>query len=148
MQRTDWLLPPVITNLHQNFQAWGALGYSPGPITPNRIWLNADGALAFVRNCQPKPLLAIGPAPDLAAWLVLLDKWMETFVVVARARAVWNVPTLAGALSFMSPAFLPSALVMYPPNNWTRVAHALAVALADRPLAGAPTDRHWHQVIE
>jgi hypothetical protein len=136
-RRTDWLLPPVITNLHRNFQAWGTLGYSPGLVTPERIWVDADGALAFVRNSRPNRLMQIGPAPDLAAWLVLLDKWMETFVVVARARAIWDGRALAGALSFMSPAFLPPALVAYPPNNWARVAYALAVALADSPLTGS-----------
>lgn len=142
-QGTAWLLPPLISQLDRNFQAWGTLGLSPGPVTPARVWLSADGDLAFAGYQRPKPLLAIGLAPDLAAWLVLLDKWMETFVVVARARALWNVQTLAGALSFMSPAFLPPALVATPPNNWARVAQALAIALADRPLSGSPTDRHW-----
>ncbi|MCX6050758.1 MAG: hypothetical protein NT075_37185 [Chloroflexi bacterium] len=143
LRRTDWLLPPMITNLHRGFQAWGTLGISPAPVTPERVWLTADGELAFVGHQRPQPLLAVGLAPDLAAWLVLLDKWMETFVVVARARAIWNVQTLAGALTFMSPTFLPRTLVATPPNNWVRVAQALSIALADRPLRGTPTDRHW-----
>src|SRR4051812_38009351 len=90
IRHTNWLLPPVITNFHRNFQAWGVLGYSPGSVTPNRVWLNAEGALAFsfARDLAPKPLLQVGLAPDLAAWLVLLDKWMETFVIVARARTI------------------------------------------------------------
>src|SRR2546423_1071069 len=88
----DWFLPPVITELHRNLHAWGATGYSPGPVIPNRVWLNAEGALAFsfAGMLAPKPLMQVGLAPDLAAWLVMLDKWMETFVVVARARAIWS----------------------------------------------------------
>ena len=144
-RRTNWLLPPLITTLHQHFQAWGQLGYSPGPVTPDRVWLGVDGRLAFffARNATPKPLMQIGLAPDLAAWFVLLDKWMETFVVLARARAVWNGQELGGALTFITPAFLPSVLIARPPNNWARVAQALSIAIADGPLAGAPTDRHW-----
>ena len=146
-QRTDLLLPPLITDLHRSFNAWGASGYAPGPVTPDRVWFARDGRLAFAfsRNAAPKKLMDVGLAPDLAAWLVLLDKWMETFVVVARARALWNVQELAGALTFMTPAFLPRALVIQPPNNWMRVAQALATAIADGPLAGAPNNRHWQQ---
>jgi len=144
-QRTDWLLPPVISNLHRNFQAWGLLGIAPGPVTPDRVWIGAEGALAlrFAPFAAPKPLLQIGLAPDLAAWLVLLDKRMETFVVVARARSVWSGQALAAALTFMTPAFLPQALVALPPDNWERVAQAVAIAVTDGPLMGTSQDRHW-----
>ena len=145
IQRTEQLLPPLITALHRNFQAWGRLGLSPGPVTADRIWFGADGNLAFrfKRAATPAPLLQIGQAPELAAWLVLLDKWMETFVVIARARSIWTVGELGAALTFMTPAFLPARLVAQPPDNWTRVAQALALAVADGPLAGRSEERHW-----
>ncbi len=149
-QRTEQLLPPLITTLHRNFQAWGALGLSPGPVTADRIWFGVDGNLAFRFNraAAPASLLQIGQAPELAAWLVLLDKWMETFVVIARARSIWTVGELAAALTFMTPAFLPARLVAQPPDNWTRVAQALAIAVADGPLAGQSADRHWQSTGE
>lgn len=140
------LLPPLITTLHRSFRAWGDAGYSPGPPVPERIWFGVDGTLAFrfAETNHPPPLLQVGAAPDLAAWLVLLDKYMETFVVIARARAVWSVAELAGALTFTTPAFLPPTLVKQWPENWARVASALAQAVADRPLVGGSQDRHWN----
>jgi hypothetical protein len=145
LANTRLLLPPLIGDLHRNFQAWDAAGYSPGPVTPERVWIGAKGALAFLftGSAAPKPLLQVGLSPDLAAWLVLLDKWMETFVVVARARSVWSVEELGTALPFLTPAFLPPRLVKQPPDNWARVAAALATAVADGPLAGESEDRHW-----
>jgi hypothetical protein len=148
------MLPPLISQMHENFQAWGRLGLSPGPIIPRRVWVGVDGALAFqvAGDAQPRPLYQLYQAslgPDLAAWLVLLDKWMETFVVLARARAVWSVEELAGALRFCCPAYLPGPLLAHPPDNWARVAHALSMAVADRPLINssapeqAPANRHW-----
>ena len=139
------LLPPTISALHGRFREWGELGFSPGPLRADHTWIDADGGLlfAFSGGRAPRPLLQVGAAPDLAAWLVLLDKWMETFVVIARARAVWSVGELAGALTFLSPAFLPPALVQQPPDNWARVAQALAEAVADGPFVGASQDRHW-----
>jgi hypothetical protein len=139
------LLPPQISQLHEQFQAWGAMGLSPGPVLGHRIWLGPQNELCFhfPGNDEPAPLDAVGLAPHLAAWLVLLDKWMETFVVIARARAVWTPLELASALCFTCPPFLPPQLMREPPDNWARVAHALAVAVADAPLAGAPQDRHW-----
>jgi hypothetical protein len=141
------LLPPLIGTLHYSFQAWEQAGLSPGPLAPDRVWVDARGGLAFhfTDQTHPQPLLHIGVAPDLAAWLVLLDKWMETFVVVARARTVWGVPTLGGALSFLTPAFLPQALLHQPPDNWERVAVALAQAVADGTLRGASQERHWQE---
>jgi hypothetical protein len=140
---TPQLLPPLITELHRSFRAWGELGYRPGPIAAERIWFGTEGELAIAGKAAPSRLHQVGLAPDLAAWLVLLDKWMETFVVIARARSVWNTLELAAALPFMTPAFLPPSLVAQPPDNWTRVAQALAEAVLDRPLRGQSQDRHW-----
>lgn len=141
----DELLPPLVTTLHRSFQAWGEVGYSPGPVTAARVWFSEDGALAFAHERPPKPLLQVGLAPDLAAWLVLLDQRMATFVVVSRARAVWSVEQLAAALTFMTPAFLPRELVLQTPGhsagNWVRVAQAVAAAVADGPLRGEPRDQ-------
>jgi hypothetical protein len=139
------LLPPLVTALHRSFRGWGDAGFSPGAPLPERIWFGVDGQLAFHFDAasQPQPLLQVGAAPDLAAWLVLLDKYMETFVVIARARTVWSADELAGALTFTTPAFLPRALVKQWPENWPRVASALAQAVADGALVGASQDRHW-----
>jgi hypothetical protein len=135
------LQPPQVTALHRSLQAWGRVGFSPGPITAARVWFGEDGALAFAHETAPKRLLQIGLASDLAAWLVLLDKSMATFVVVARARALWQVDELAAALTFLTPAFLPRQLVQQAPNNWERVAQALAEAVAGGPLAGGPREQ-------
>lgn len=142
---TERLLPPVVGSLHRHLWAWGQAGLSPGPLAAERVWLGPEGALAiaFTSHEKPKPLLQVGLAPDLAVWLVLLDKWVETFVVIARARAVWSPGDLAAALTFVSPAFLPRRLVQQPPDNWVRVAEALAQAVADGPLVGDSQDRHW-----
>jgi len=143
------LLPPTISQLHASLSAWGAIGLSPGLITPDRIWGSLAGestlAFSFDPGCSPQPLGHLGMAQELAAWLVMLDKWMETFVVVARARAVWRADELAGALSFTTPAFLPRPLVHMPPDNWERVASALAVAIDDGDLTEGTgqRNRHW-----
>ncbi len=144
------LLPPRISQLHERLHEWGELGLSPGPITPDRIWCTlSDGdeaqlAFSFDAGASPRPLTHVGLAQELAAWLVLLDKWMETFVVIARAREVWTVQELAGALTFTSRAFLPVALIHMPPDNWQRVAMALAIAVADDELPkAAHSDKHW-----
>ncbi|RIK44293.1 MAG: hypothetical protein DCC55_02990 [Chloroflexi bacterium] len=141
----DRLLPPVVGTLHRHLWAWGQADLSPGPLTAERVLLGPEGELgiAFANHNKPRPLLQVGLAPDLAAWLVLLDKWVETFVVIARARAVWSPGELAAALTFATPAFLPRGLVRQPPDNWVRVAEALAQAVADGPLAGDSQDRHW-----
>jgi hypothetical protein len=148
-ERARQLLPPQISTLHEGFQAWGGAGYSPGPIAPDRLWLTERNQLMVhsAKGSAPRPLMQTGLAADLAAWLVLLDKWMETFVVVARARAVWSVAELAGALTYTTPAYLPPALVKIPPDNWQRVARALAIAVADGPLRGRPSDRHWQEAF-
>ncbi len=141
------LLPPLITELHQAFRAWGLAGLSPGPLLFQHIYFSEQGRLAFHfwQETGPKPLTNVGGAPDLAAWLVLLDKWVETFVVLARARTVWQPEELTSALPFLTPAYLPDKLVAHPPDNWERVAQALALVVADGPLAGTPTNRHWQK---
>jgi hypothetical protein len=69
---------------------------------------------------------------------------METFVVIARARAIWSVQELAGALTFTSKPFLPISLLYMPPDNWERVAMALANAVGDGALrGGVQSDQHW-----
>ncbi|MCB9139597.1 MAG: hypothetical protein H6642_14740 [Caldilineaceae bacterium] len=138
-------LPPLITELHQSFAAWGRAGYAPGPLHPLRVWFNPQGELAFAREGDPQPATGSGIAQDLAAWLTLLDGWMETFVVIARARAVWSVAELAGALSFTTPAYLPRAVMEQSPESWLRVAQALATAVADGPLQGEAQNRHWQE---
>jgi len=141
------LQPSLVSELHRSFCTWGRLGFSPGSLSPNRVCCNEEGLVAFCYKGtdKPLPLLQIGAGPDLAAWLVLLDKWMETYVVIARARRVWNLHELASALSFVSPAFLPPTLVAHPPDNWERVAVALSLALADGSLAESSTNRHWRR---
>ncbi len=143
--RTE-LLPPVISKLHENLHEWGEMNLSPGPMTPDRIWCNSDGALSLIFDDldSPRALSHVGMAQELAAWFVLLDKWMETFVVIARARAVWSAQELAGALTFTSKPFLPAALIYMPPNNWERVAAALAAAVGDGELRDVgQSEKHW-----
>lgn len=144
-QASGLLLPPLITELHRSLRAWQIAGLSPGPVIPERLWIDPAGGLAvrFADGRQPDPLYPVGAQAGLAAWLVLLDKWVETFVVIARARSVWNTAELAGALSFTTPALLPPGLIRMTPDNWARVAAALARSVADGPLAGNHTDRHW-----
>jgi hypothetical protein len=156
-QATALLLPPLISSLHSNFHAWEMAGLSPGPVVAERVWVNPAGELAFEfkDSRHPTAIYPVGRMAGLAAWLVLLDKWVETFVVIARARAVWSPVELAGALSFTTPSLLPAQLVRTAPDNWERVALALALAVADGPLAGgrrtdghptgAHTDRHWRK---
>ena len=139
------LLPPIVTELHRSLQAWGTLGKRPGLLTADRTWATPAGTLVirFAEGQEPYPLLHVGMALDIASWLVLLDKWMDTFVMMARARTVWTSNELAGAMIFVNPMWLPKALVAQPPNNWLRVVQALAVAIADGPMQGKPANRHW-----
>ena len=132
-------LPGAVSELHHSFHEWDALGLSPGLIVAERVWCNAEGAVAFYFHDRrpPQPLTHVGLARELAAWLVLLDKWIETAVVVTCARALWDVEALGGALTFTTPAFLPPALVAQRPDNWERVARALATAIVEGPLTGA-----------
>lgn len=139
------LLPPLAIPLHRNFRTWGDAGFSPGTITPQRSFVGPQGQLAFsfAEGQMPNGLLAnVGAAPDLAAWLVLLDKWMATQDVIESARAVWSSQELATALPFITPAFLPASLVSYPPENWVRTARAIAHSLLSSSGAfqGAPAE--------
>jgi hypothetical protein len=140
-------LPPLVSDLHQSLRAWGTLGKRPGLLTAERAWATAEGTLVVhFEACQaPYALLHVGIAPDLATWFVLLDKWMETFVVVARARTVWTPHELATAMIFVNPMWLPRALVAQPPHNWLRVVRALAVAVAEGPLQDKPSQRRPSQ---
>jgi hypothetical protein len=61
---------------------------------------------------------------------------MENHVVLARARTVWTLAELAGALPFTSPSLLPRQLVQFPPDNWEQVARGLAAIVSDGSLAG------------
>ncbi len=144
-QATALLLPPLISHLHTSFHAWQMAGLSPGPVIPERLWINPAGGLAvkFAGGRSPERLYPVGAQAGLAAWLVLLDKWVETFVVIARARSIWNTAELAGALSFTTPSLLPAQLTRTAPDNWERVAVALARSVADGPLPGLHTDKHW-----
>jgi hypothetical protein len=145
-QLAPHLLPPAISALHTALYAWQQLQLLPGPVRPERVWVGIEGALAFtfLPGQRPVPLLSVGVAPVLAAWLVMLDQRIETFVVIARARAVWTPRELAGALTFTTPAYLPPELVARAPDSWIRVARALAIAVADGPLQGGEShNRHW-----
>lgn len=141
------LLPPIITELHQSLHTWGTLGKRPGLLTADRTWATPEGKLVvyFETGQAPYPLLHVGMGPDMATWFVLLDKWMETYVVVARARTLWTPQELATAMIFVNPMWLPKPLVSQAPNNWLRVVRALAVAVADGPLQGATNNRHWQR---
>ena len=140
-QMSSSFQPSIITELHRSLHKWGELGKRPGLLTTNRVWATPDGTLIvhFEEGQTPQPLMHVGMAPDLATWFVLLDKWMETFVVVARARAVWTPSELIAAMTFVNPLWLPKPLVLQPPLNWVRVVRALATAVADGPLRSAET---------
>lgn len=146
-QLGETLLPPIVTELHHSLHAWGKLGKRPGLLTADRTWATTEGTLvvSFAEGETPYPLLHIGMAREIATWLVLLDKWMETFVVIARARTVWTSHELAGAMTFVNSAYLPKSLVIQSPNNWKRVAQALALVVADKPLEGETKNRHWEK---
>jgi hypothetical protein len=130
------VLTPQLGELHYHFHAWGENGLSPGAITADRVWCAPNGELAFrfVNGVAPQPLTHVGLARELAAWLVLLDKWMDTYTVVRQAQRRWSTEILGGALGFLTPAFLPAALVAQPPDNWQRVADALALVAGGIPL--------------
>jgi hypothetical protein len=133
--RAHELQPAAVTALHRSLRGWARAGYRPGPVIGERVWIAAEDTLAFFfgQETQPAPLLHVGQAPDLAAWLVLLDKWLDTDIVIAAARSVWSPLELAGALTFTTPGFLPRPLLAQPPDNWARVARALAYATVALP---------------
>ena len=133
----EWMHPPIISDLHLSFARWTSAHMSPGPVIPHRLWIDQSGKIAvrFAANA-PAPQSAVGAGEGLAQWLVLLSKWMENHVVLARARTVWTLAELAGALPFTSPSLLPRQLVQFPPDNWEQVARGLAAIVSDGPLAG------------
>lgn len=133
------LLPPQIEALHRRFRGWGEAGMSPGAVTPARTWCGDDNRLffRFDDGHSPLPLTHVRLARELAAWLVMLDQWLETDVIMARARNVWSTGELAAALSFMTPVFLPSALQTVDAHHWERVALALARIVAAGPQRNA-----------
>lgn len=170
-QAATRLLPPTVSTLHRAFRIWQDEELDPGPIVPNRVWVAFDEvdkpfetdaagvsrvdqplqaatlAFRFEANKRPTTHSALTLARPLAAWLVLLDGWMETYVVIARARSIWSAEELASALMFTTPAFLPAAL-LYGPYRWQRVAEALSAAVADGPLAGGESnERHWREAL-
>ncbi len=139
------LQPSTVGQLHQAFRRWLQAGHAPGPLAPERVWVDGEGRLAlrFGLGQRPHALDPLGLGRALAAWLVLLDHFVDTPVVIARARLVWTLDELAEALSFTAPAFLPSALVGPRPSHWDAVAHALAHVVGDGPLGGTATgERH------
>lgn len=139
------LLPPQISDLHRSLRNWHDANLSVGAMLPSRFWLGSNQQLLirFPAANRPQPANPASNRKELAGWLLLLDKWMETFVVIARARTVWKAAELAAALPFLSPAYLPSELRETVPDNWLRLSAALSIAVADGELSGEPTNRHW-----
>lgn len=110
---------------------------SPGPVIPHRLWIDQSGNIAVRFTADPPaPQSTVGAGEGLAQWLLLLSKWMEIHVVLARARTVWTLAELAGALPFTSPSLLPRQLAQFPPSNWEQVARGLAAIISDGALAG------------
>lgn len=124
--------------LHLALQEWMRQQLSPGPLVAARVFVGAGGQLAFSADdeSEPQPLMVhVGPSLDLAGWLLLLDKWVETERVLQSARAVWSAQELAGALPFMTPAFLPAELVNLPPQNAATLARAVSALLVQASVA-------------
>ena len=128
----EWLNPPLISNLHSQFARWTAAQVSPGPVIPHRLWIDQDGRIAF-RFAADAPAAShvVGAGEALAHWFVLLSKWMEIHVVLARARNVWSQAELMGALPFTTPSLLPLSLAQFPPDNWEQVARGLAAIITE-----------------
>ena len=128
----EWLHPDLISDLHHSFAHWTAAELSTGPVVPHRLWIDQTGLIAVRFSADaPAPQPAVGAGEALAQWLVLMAKWMETYVVLARARSVWSLAELAAALPFTSPCLLPRTLAQLPPSNWEEVAHGLAAIVID-----------------
>lgn len=135
----EWVRPALISDLHLSFARWITAEVSTVPVVPHRLWIDQTGLIAvrFAADA-PAPLPAIGAGEGLAQWLVLLAKWMETYVVLAHARSVWSLAELASALPFTSPSLLPRPLAQLPPDNWDEVAQGLAAIVVDGSLANNP----------
>ena len=87
----EWLEPPLISDLHNHFARWTSAQVSPGPVIPQRLWINQSGVIAFHFGADaPAAIPEVGAGEALAQWFVLLAKWMEIHVVLARARTVWS----------------------------------------------------------
>ncbi|MDE0199585.1 MAG: hypothetical protein OXK78_15385 [Caldilineaceae bacterium] len=128
----EWLNPPIISILHSHFARWTTAQLSPGPVIPQRLWIDQGGAIAFrFASDEPAALPEVGAGEALAQWLVLLSKWMEIHVVLARARTVWSHAELVAALPFTTPPLLPPQLAQFPPNNWEQVARGLAASVSE-----------------
>lgn len=132
----EWLSPPLISNLHSHFARWTTAQVSPGPVIPHRLWIDQDGRIAFrFADDAPAAMPVVGAGEALAQWFVLLSKWMEIHVVLARARTVWSHAELLEALPFTTPSLLPRQLALFPPDNWEQVARGLAAIVAEGALA-------------
>lgn len=144
----EWITPASLPQWHRSFQAWGQANRSPGLISPERIWLAPEEILAFHFSGKERPAIqsAVGSHAGLAAWLVLLDKYTETRTVLESAAAVWPAADLAGALAFTAPALLPASLLTMPPQNWERLARALAHYIASGSIQ-QPQEDHAAQSI-
>ncbi len=139
----EWLSPDLVSELHVRFSRWTSASMSPGPVIPHRLWIDQAGVLAVRFPSEaPVPLPEVGAGEGLAQWLVLLSKWMEIHVVLARARPVWTVAEIAAALPFTSPSMLPRSLVQFPPDNWDQVAQGMAAIVADGSLPSNRQEDH------
>ena len=128
----EWMGPELISDLHRSFARWTEARLSTGPVLPHRLWIDQSGLVAIrFATGAPDRLPEVGAGEELAQWFVLLSKWMETYVVLARARGVWSTPALAAALPFLSPCMLPRPLAQLPPDNWEEVARGLAAIVLD-----------------
>lgn len=128
----EWLTPSIISSMHIHFARWTTERKSPGPVIPQRLWIDQDGRIAFrFVNDAPEEKSAVGAGEALAQWFVLLSKWMENHIVLARARTVWSHAELLEALPFTTPSLLPRQLALFPPDNWEQVARALAAIVTE-----------------
>ena len=134
----EWMHPALITDLHSSFAQWTAAKLSTGPVVPHRLWIDQTGLVAVRFSADaPAPQPPVGAGEELAQWLVLMAKWMETYVVLARARSVWSLAELAAALPFTSACLLPRTLAQLPPSNWEEVARGLAAIVIEGATTGA-----------
>ena len=96
----EWLYPDLISDLHHSFAHWTTAELSTGPVVPHRLWIDRTGLIAVRFSADaPAPQPTVGAGEALAQWLVLMAKWMETYVVLARARSVWSLAELAAAFA-------------------------------------------------
>ncbi len=128
----EWLNPPLISNLHSHFARWTVAQVSPGPVIPQRLWFDQSGGIAFqFGDDAPSAIPEVGAGEVLAQWFVLLSKWMEIHVVLARARTVWSRGEMMAAIPFTTPPLLPRQLAQFPPSNWEDVARGLAAIISE-----------------